>query len=271
MTTPTSRRNLDIAIERLVGRGTESVRVRRLLANAIVGQLLPDGAVKGGAALKLRFGMRVTRYSRDLDTVRMLDIEAYARQLEANLLQGWHGFTGRLIKKQKATPKHVPHAYVMQPFEIKLSYKEKSRITIPLEVGYNEIGDAENPDYYIPAEPSNLLEQLGFPPLRPIPFMKLEYQIAQKLHGLTEVNSQRIHDLVDLQIIVQENKVDWLKVKAICLRLFAYRAEQDWPPIITPRSDWNERYVALAQDLNILNFDEAIEWATCLIRKIDKA
>lgn len=48
---PNSRRNLDIAIDRLcASTGDEPGRVKRLLATAIVGQMLPDGAAKGGRA-----------------------------------------------------------------------------------------------------------------------------------------------------------------------------------------------------------------------------
>ena len=65
MSTPNSRRNLDIAIERLAKDSDEAVRIRRTMANAIVGQLLPDGAVKGGSSLKLRFGDGATRFSRN--------------------------------------------------------------------------------------------------------------------------------------------------------------------------------------------------------------
>lgn len=55
--TPNSRRNLDLAIDRLCAKtGDEPGRVKRLLAAAIVGQMLPDGAAKGGNALKIRFG-----------------------------------------------------------------------------------------------------------------------------------------------------------------------------------------------------------------------
>lgn len=51
MSIPNSRRNLDIAIERLAKDSEEAVRIRLTMANAIVGQLLPDGAVKGGSSL----------------------------------------------------------------------------------------------------------------------------------------------------------------------------------------------------------------------------
>lgn len=104
MSRPNSRRNLDIAIERLAKDSDEAVRIRRTMANAIVGQLLPDGAVKGGSSLKLRFGDGATCFSRDLDTARASDIENYVAKLEDALLTGWNGFTGKLVPGKPAKP-----------------------------------------------------------------------------------------------------------------------------------------------------------------------
>lgn len=92
---PNSRRNLDIAIDRLcASTGDEPGRVKRLLATAIVGQMLPDGAAKGGNALKIRFGKDATRFSRDLDTARASSLDDYIARLEDALAIGWSGFTG---------------------------------------------------------------------------------------------------------------------------------------------------------------------------------
>lgn len=57
MDRPNSRRNLDMAIEWFAEDGDGAVRIRRTMANAIVGQLLPDGAVKGGARSSLDSAM----------------------------------------------------------------------------------------------------------------------------------------------------------------------------------------------------------------------
>ena len=56
--------------------------------------------------------------------------------------------------------------------------------------------------------------------------MRLEHQIAQKLHGVSEPNSIRAHDLIDLQLIVDNSLIDYKKVKDICIRLFNYRKMQ---------------------------------------------
>ena len=82
---PNSRRNLDIAIERVFGANKNQLQIRTLLANAIIGQLLPKGVVKGGSALKLRYGDKTTRFTRDLDTARSENLEAFLEQLDASL------------------------------------------------------------------------------------------------------------------------------------------------------------------------------------------
>lgn len=70
---PNSRRNLDLAIERVFDDRETALRMRRVMANVVVGQLLPDGVVKGGSAMKIRFGFAATRVSSDLDTARAKD------------------------------------------------------------------------------------------------------------------------------------------------------------------------------------------------------
>lgn len=269
---PNSRRNLDIAIERLFDDQQEALRVRRMMANAIVGQMLPDGAVKGGSALKLRFGSKATRFSRDLDTARRLDIDEYTDALREALERGWNGFAGTLVELPPAKPEGVPSIYVMKPFEAKLSYNGKPWLTVPLEVGHNEIGDAEDPDLVVPIDMVDVFESLGFPAPGPIPLMKLSHQIAQKLHALTEDGSERVHDLIDLQIIVNDGNVDWLATKKACIRLFAYRGMQDWPPTAEPHAGWAEAYGIQAKGLDVAaTMDEAIDWANGLIRHIDHA
>ena len=90
MKKPNSLRHLDDAIRR-TGDGTmESyVRSRTLIANAIVAQMLPDGVVKGGSALKMRYGRAATRFTTDLDTATSTDPDLYAARLDSSLAVGW--------------------------------------------------------------------------------------------------------------------------------------------------------------------------------------
>lgn len=70
-------------------------------------------------------------------------------------------------------------------------------------------------------EVSNAFVSLGLPSLEPMPFMKLTHQVAQKLHGLTEDGSKRVHDLVGLQVIMAEELPFLEDIKPICARLFS--------------------------------------------------
>lgn len=271
MKRPNSRRNLDLAIDRLCAKaGDEPGRVKRLLAAVIVGQMLPNGAAKGGNALKIRFGKDATRFSRDLDTARASSLNEYISRLEVALAEGWCNFTGTVAPRKPASPEGVPAAYVMQPFEIKLSYNGKSWMTLPLEVGHNEIGDADDPDMVSSPEAVSILAQLGFPEPGPTPCMRIEHQIAQKLHAVSEPSSERAHDLIDLQIAVAGGDIDYTKAREVCVRLFEYRREQAWPPVIVKGDDWDKLYAAQAKELDVLpTADDAIEWANSLVARIN--
>lgn len=270
---PNSRRNLDMAIDRLcASAGDEPGRVKRLLATAIVGQMLPDGAAKGGNALKIRFGKDATRFSRDLDTARASSLDDYIARLEDALAMGWCGFTGVVVPREPASPKGVPAAYVMRPFEIKIAFNGKSWMTLPLEVGHNEIGDADNPDMVSSPEAAAVMRALGFPEPGPVPCMRLEHQIAQKLHAASSPGSERAHDLIDLQIAVSGGTVDYAETRAVCARLFAYRQEQEWPPTIEKGEGWDSLYAAQADGLDVLpTADDAVAWANGLIGRIESS
>ena len=269
---PNSRRNLDIAIERVSVERGDPLRLRTALANAIVGQMLPSGTVKGGGALKLRYGDAATRFTRDLDTARASSIEAYIEELERNLERGWNGFTGRVVPRKPARPKNVPEGYVMQPYSIKLEYNRKPWLTVELEVGHNEIGDADAPEPIMSPDIAGVFVELGFQVPDPIGLMPLHHQIAQKLHGLTEEGSARAHDLVDLQIILANSDIDLILTRKTCARLFAYRNLQEWPPFIRVGEGWEALYDRQAADLNVLpSVGEAAAWANELVSRIDAA
>ena len=269
---PNSRRNLDIAIERIFSANKNQLQVRTLLANTIVGQLLPNGVVKGGSALKFRYGDMTTRFTRDFDTARAESLEAFIEQLDAALKGGWHGFTGRVVRKEPSKPKGVPGEYIIQPFEIKLAYSGKSWVTVPLEIGHDEIGDTDNFDYYISPEIVVLFKKLGFPAPNPIPLMQIHHQIAQKLHAISAAGSERAHDIIDLQVIEKCETIDYLLTKSTCERLFIFRRQQEWPPTIIKGEGWDTLYASQIGGLDVLpEIDMAIAWANDLITTIENA
>ena len=195
---PNSRVNLDRAIERLFGPYESSTETRSVLANAVVGQMLQGAVVKGGSGLKFRYGLARTRATMDLDAACRGDIAQFAETLGRRLAEGWCGFTGVVAKRPPATPRDVPARYVMQPYAVRLMYNGHSWCTVSLELGFNELGDADEADAVLSDDIADLFVRLGFPAPDPVPLMKREYQIAQKLHGLTEPRSRRVRDLIDL-------------------------------------------------------------------------
>ena len=269
---PNSRRNLDIAIERLADDRNEALRLRRIFANTVAAQMMPAGAVKGGSAMRIRFGYAATRFSADLDTARAEDLDKFISDFSRSLERGWNGFTGRIQARKPARPSGVPSAYVMRPFDVKLDYGGKPWLTVELEVGHNELGDADDLDYSMSEEIEGLFESLGFPIPDPVPLMALHHQIAQKFHGLSEKDSERAHDLVDLQIIASEGKVDWPKTREVCERLFTYRKLQPWPPRVIVGDNWSELYENARRGLSVLpSVEDAVEWANTLIERIESS
>ena len=109
MKRPNSMRHLDDAIRRLCrGAPQDFVRARTVMASAIVASMLPDGVVKGGSALKMRFGEDNTRFTTDLDTATATDPAAYAAQLDSRLRSGWEGFSGRVVERTRPRPTGFP-------------------------------------------------------------------------------------------------------------------------------------------------------------------
>lgn len=217
-----------------------------------------------------RYGGQATRYTRDMDTARTVPLDEYLRQLEASLIKGWNGFTGKLVSVEPPKPKNVPPAYVMMPFDVKLNYCGRSWQTIRIEIGHNEIGDADEYEDILPNDLAAVFEALSFPRPAPIRVMRLSYQIAQKLHAVSEAGSERAHDLIDLQLIAANSELDMADVRSKCRRLFEYRRMHSWPPTITKSVGWDELYQNAKGNLPVLpTADEAVAWANGLIARIE--
>lgn len=269
---PNSRVNLDRAIQRYAGDDAHAVSLRVSMANAIVAQMIGQGVVKGGSGLKFRYGDEATRVTLDLDTAWNTDLDSFLKDLNSKLKMGWNGFDGTVVVQRQASPKGIPFDYVMQPCDVKLNYKDAPWFTVKLEIGHNEIGDADEMDRVpLPKEVAGLFEFLCLPRPGDIPAMKLEFQVAQKLHGVSAPNSKRAHDLIDLQLILAHETLDLAKTAEICRRLFAYRKVHAWPPTIVRGDRWEEVYRTQSLNLPVLpTVDQAIAWANGFIEKIEQ-
>jgi hypothetical protein len=253
-----------------------------LISSVVVAQMLPDGAVvKGGIGVKLRLGEVGTRATRDIDVVAR-DRANFLTDLNQRLERGWGtvpasrgalkkdpdapprlAFSGVARSGKQSRPAGVSIQYLMEPYFVTLHFMGKPWIKVPVEVGHDEIGGLDRVDY-----PTGLALQieavgkvLGFGALAPVPLISLEQQIAQKIHAATSPNSERAHDLVDLQLLwniatVGGQEPDLPVLADMCRRTFSYRAGHDWPPHPAMPAALEEAYGAARQDAQPAMRDE---------------
>ena len=265
---PNSVRSLNQRIRSLAGSEELTIRRRVGMALVVVGQLLPEGAIKGGSAMALRYG-RGTRFTQDLDAARVQPLARFRSDFEDALATGWAGFTGRLIAKAAPRPTGVPTAYVMQPFDVKLDYRGRPWCTVKFELGHNEIGDADEPEYQLADDLAQLFIQVGLEAPTPVRVMRADHQVAQKLHAVSQPGSDRVRDLVDLQLLDLGENLDLALVRTTCGRLFDYRRQHAWPPTIEIGEGWETLYAAAIEDVDALaEVDAAIAWVNDFVDRI---
>lgn len=270
---PNSKANLEKAILRFAGNVLRGNEIRNLMANAIVAQMIGEGVVKGGTGLKFRYGEAMSRVTMDLDTAWSVGLDEFLTALKVKLAAGWNGFVGEVRVRRQGSPKGIPFEYVMQPCDVKLSYLGRPWYTVQLEVGHNEIGDADAFDAIgMPQVLVELFAFLALPCPSPIRAMRLEFQVAQKLHGSSAPGSKRAHDLIDLQLIMSNADIDLEMTATLCRQLFKYRRMHEWPPHIKRGEGWERVYDEQRAGLPVLpTVDEAVAWANELITEIDRA
>lgn len=268
-TPPPNLRSLEQRIRNLETDDTGTLRRQVTMAMVVVGQLLPEGAVKGGTAMALRYGRAESRFTQDLDAARVHPLGDFLDGFETSLNQGWAGFTGRVVDRQPPRPPDIPPAYVMQPFDVKLDYLGRSWRTVKFELGHNEIDDAVEPELRIAADLVELFTDLGLPAPGPISVMRSDHQVAQKLHAVSEPGSERVRDLVDLQLLEKGEQLDLTQIKATCLRLFDYRRGHAWPPTIEVDAEWADLYEAAMEGVDVLpDVEAAVAWVNVFVGRI---
>ena len=83
---------------------------------------------------------------------------------------------------------------------------------------------------------------------------------------------ERAHDLVDLQLLDRHEDLNWEQVSRTCIRLFSYRGQHEWPPIITSGQNWPALYRGAAENIEVLQtVEEAVFWANSFIQRIGAA
>jgi hypothetical protein len=242
------------------------------VASTVAMQMMPDGAAKGGGAIRHRVSEAEARLTTDLDFARATGIEldnfvdAYSDRLEI----GWAGFTGVLKAEKSKRPDDIPVEYVMDRFSIKLRYLGQPYCSVMLELVHAEIDSTEVAVERLGTDVSAIFDEIGLPQPAPVRVISAEHQIAQKLHACTgDAASGRAHDLIDIQILAAIEDIDHAEIGRIGRRLFVYRQRHGWPPVVRPFDGWTDLYAAALNDLEnesvLPSLDDAIDFVNRLI------
>ncbi|MFZ1382125.1 MAG: nucleotidyl transferase AbiEii/AbiGii toxin family protein [Scrofimicrobium sp.] len=152
---------------------------------------------------------------------------------------------------------------------MKLDYRGRAWCTVKFELGHNELGDADQPEYQLSHDLAELFTEVGLEEPKPVPIMRADHQIAQKLHAVSSTGSERARDLVDLQLLNINENLDFAQIAETCRRLFDYRRQQPWPPTIQVGDQWDTLYLEASEDIDVLpTVEEAVNWTNELIQRI---
>lgn len=158
-----------------------------------------------------------------------------------------------------------------QSMNVKMTYKNKAWATLRLEASPPEAGAAE-PE----AISAFSLTELGLDGPEQVICQSLRFQMATKLHAVTERFSDRendrFRDLIDL-LLLRELQPDLGRVAEACREIFATRDRHPWPPRLTVEPSWPEQYHALAieQEFAIEDVEQAAELVQGLIDELAAA
>lgn len=224
----------------------------------------PVFLLKGGVAIELRL-RNDARATKDVDLVFFGRSEDLGDDLDRALAKPYSEFSfqrGAIESGGRGR---------FQRLDVKLFFRSRSWGTLRLEISApdSQVADSEP----VPAIP---LDDFGITGPETVLCLSLRYQIAQKIHAVTERfaegGNERFRDLIDL-IICRDLVGDIGQVKEACLDTFAARDLHSWPPELIVPAAWEEPYAALAEEMNfpVTDVEEAAREVRELISAIDAA
>lgn len=272
---PDQTPNRKAHLERLVDHyarltGVAPGRVRRWISVMVLLGALdrsresdPLFLLKGGVAIELRVGGSA-RATKDVDLVFFGDPEHLAEALDEDLEPySVFSFERHEIEGRGGG--------LFDRVDVRLLFRGRSWGTLTLEVASpdSQATDSE----HVEAIP---IDEFGIEGPRSIRCLSLRYQIAQKLHAVTqrfeEGENDRFRDLVDL-IICRDLVHDLADVREACVDTFDARRLHAWPPELEVPGNWAEPYSALAEEMGfpVGDVDDAAAQVREFIGKIDVA
>jgi len=235
-------------------------------AQVVLGQTLP-GVLRGGAALKIGLGPFGSRFSSDADLVLPHGVipDSFEEWINSGKRE-WGRFRVEItFRKKDARPEGVPSEYVIRTYTARIFYGNSEWRAVKLEVGRDEIGGYDRPVGRIAKEWTIYFRKIGLEDPEAVALFPYQEQLIEKVDGCTrpDKNGQndRAHDLVDIQLILQDTGIAPAELLDIAGRSFAYRGIS-WPPTARRFPGWEALYLADAVDYPevIQDVDEAVSW-----------
>jgi Nucleotidyl transferase AbiEii toxin, Type IV TA system len=216
--------------------------------------------------MEARFG-NPARATRDVDTIFRLgvDDDGLITALDQALADEYHAFTFEVepVKQVGET--------VYRETRVRLSFNGRVWGSVKLEISPPE-GSAQTADM-APALP---LDFAGLQGPATLPCLPIPFQIAQKLHAVSERfpaprQNDRQRDIIDL-LLLRELVDDLAVVHAAAIEIFSGRGKHPWPPTLDPEPNWTVDYPADAQRFAfpIEDLDQAIPDLRAFIAEIDE-
>lgn len=226
-----------------------------------------DGArflVKGGVSIELRLGLRV-RATKDVDLVFRGNADEMIDALEEGFEHPFAGFAFR----RKGDVESIRDTGSRR-LEVQLSFGGREWQTLQLEIAKPEADEIE----IVPVAVG--IGDFGLDGPEVVACLSLRFQVAQKLHAVTEQPSGRENlrfwDLIDLMLLEGLLGDDLAKVREAAKAIFVARGAHDWPPELVVPDSWREPYARTASEVSAdlpPDVDQAAERVRALIARIE--
>ena len=226
----------------------------------------PRFLVKGGVSIELRLGLRV-RATKDVDLVFRGDAGEMLDALEDAFEQPYVGFAFR----RKGEVEHIRDTGSRR-LEVQLTFGGRDWQSLQLEISKPEADEIE----IVPVAVG--ISDFGLDGPEEVACLSLRYQIAQKLHAVTEQppdrENLRFWDLIDLMLLEELLGNDLADVREAAEATFAARGTHKWPPELIVPDSWREPYARAASEIDndvMTDVDDAAERVRRLIGRIASA
>jgi hypothetical protein len=250
--TPSRRSHLErLAQEYGRAHGLAIERTRRWLsivsfAGALEAVQVDDGPrflIKGGTSMELRLGADA-RTTRDVDIIFRGDPEDMLDALEEAFERPYGEFSFR----RKGEVEDIRETGSRR-LAIQVEFAGSSWQTLQLEVARPEVAEAE----LVPVAISIADFRLDGPSW--VACLSLRFQIAQKIHAVTEQpedrENLRFWDLIDLILLRELLAEEGLgAVREACVMTFATRGMHAWPPELAVPGSWAGPYASAIEDVD---------------------